>query len=509
MIKKKSIIVLVYPIATNVIQGPPYSVLFLERMVRDIDVDVVIFDQKHDDGIEKYIEKNVLDIVMIGISVMVSHQIIEAKRIAIFTKSISNIPILFGGWFPTTFPDIVLAEKFVDYIIIGQGERPFRELVLIIKQGKSDFNGIAGLGYKLNNKTIFNTRGHWENSFNHPQIDLRLVNIDNYIQNGNTFPYIASVGCSCKCSFCTLSFVKDIKHFPDNPSHVIEGIGYIIKTNPEVNHINFVDDNFFFNKNFVISLANLMIEHELNITWFGSAHLKHFLNNYSDSEIDLIYKSGCRMIWCGAESADTEVLTKLNKRYNKKDIIKVLFKIKKHKISASFNFMVAFPPNPKRDFSKTMRLIMKLLCIDKSLEIAVNFYFPFMENSFYFEAKKLGFKHPATYNEFIKMLSNGLYMPWLSMSMKRNVFYLGHFYIPIFKREYPMNTSEKEKWIWRLFFVIFYPFVYLRFITRFFNINLDAFLGMRLIMFFRKREGIVEADLNKFMHGFERYNKEL
>jgi anaerobic magnesium-protoporphyrin IX monomethyl ester cyclase len=509
MIGEKSIVVLIYPIATNVVQGPPYSILFLERMLRDIDVDVVIFDQKHDKNIEKYIEENVSDIVLVGLSVMISHQIIEAKKIANFTKSISDIPILFGGWFPTTFPEIVLSEEFVDYIIIGQGENPFRELVLNLLEEKSEFNKIVGLGYKNERKTIINSIEPWANSFNHPPINLDLIRIEDYIQDGNMFTYIATIGCSCKCSFCTLSFVKDMKHFTDKPENVIDGLNHILKKHPEISHINFVDDNFFFNKNYVIRLANLIIERELNITWFGSAHLKYFLNSYNESEIDLIYKSGCRMIWCGAESADNEVLKELNKRYSKKDIIETLNRIKKHKISASFNFMVAFPPKPKKDFSKTLKLIMKLLCIDRSLEIAINFYLPFLENSFYFEAKKLGFAYPKSYDEFIQVLTNGFYMPWISKTMKRQVFYLGHFYIPIYKREYPLNTSENMKWVWRVFFFIFYPLVFIRFITRFYHFNFDAFLGMLLLRFFNKRRGVEVTDLNQFMHGFDRYKQDV
>ncbi len=501
--KKK--IVLFYPIATNFKQGPPYSLLFLERMVRDVEVEVAIFDEKHDKGLFEFIKINQEDIILLGISVMLSNQIISARIVAEFTKTHTNIPVLYGGWFPTTFPEIVLSEEFIDFIIVKQGEIPFRELILKLQSDNNDYETIKGLGFKKEGSLILNEENKWANIFEFPRVDFNKIDITKYLENGNLIQYIASQGCNCQCNFCTFSIIKDIRHLTNKPENIIEDIVSLKNKIPGLTHISFIDDNFFSNRHFVMQLCNLFIEHKINITWNGSAHIKQFLTFYNEDDIKFIKKSGCIMIWCGAESADDSVLKKINKNYKKNDTINILRIFKRNQISASFNFMVAFPINPQIDFKRTLKFIMKILLLNRNLEIAVNFYMPFTKNEYYYEARKLGFSLPNSYKEFENVIMNGSEMNWVTPEMKRQIGYLGEFYLPILKLKYPLNTQDVLKQKWNLLFAIFYPLIYLRFATRFYRLNIDAYLGLKYLNYFRKKKGIEVSNLNNFMTGFDRY----
>jgi anaerobic magnesium-protoporphyrin IX monomethyl ester cyclase len=503
MLRKK--IVLFYPIATNFKQGPPYALLFLERVVRDLGVDMVIFDEKHNENILDYIEDNKSSIILLGISVMLSNQIINARKIAEYTKKNSKIPVLFGGWFPTAFPEVVLAEDFVDLIIMKQGEIPFRELIVKLLDDTKDFETIKGLGYKNNNILIINESNNWTNVFEFPRIDFNKININNYFENNNMFRYIATQGCNCNCNFCTFSMIKEIRHFTNQPEKIIEDITYLKNNIQGLTHFSFIDDNFFSNRTFVLKVCDLLVKYHTNITWNASAHIKQFLTLYNEDDIKIIKESGCSMIWCGAESGDNKILEKINKNFNRNDVIKILRLLRKNQIAASFNLMVAFPPNPAKDFNKTLKFIMHLLLIDRSLEVAVNFYMPFTKNEYYLEATKLGFSIPKTYAAFEKMLSSGLEMKWIKNNMRRQVAFLGEFYLPVIKRKYPLNTKTVLKSVWNFLFIVFYPIVYLRFIIRFYGLNFDAFLGMKIVNYFKKRNGIKLNNLNNFMVGFDRY----
>ncbi len=44
-------------------------------------------------------------------------------------KKIGNIPIIFGGIHPTLMPDLVIKNKCVDYVCVGEGEYALLELV--------------------------------------------------------------------------------------------------------------------------------------------------------------------------------------------------------------------------------------------------------------------------------------------------------------------------------------------------------------------------------------------
>ncbi len=40
-----------------------------------------------------------------------------------------DVPIVWGGYFPTLYPDVALNSDYVDFVIRGQGEDTFGELV--------------------------------------------------------------------------------------------------------------------------------------------------------------------------------------------------------------------------------------------------------------------------------------------------------------------------------------------------------------------------------------------
>ena len=53
------------------------------------------------------------------------------------------LPIVWGGYFPTLYPGPVLDAPYVDWIVRGQGERTFVELLDVL-EGRSDPAAVAG-----------------------------------------------------------------------------------------------------------------------------------------------------------------------------------------------------------------------------------------------------------------------------------------------------------------------------------------------------------------------------
>ncbi|HOY31896.1 MAG TPA: radical SAM protein [Bacteroidales bacterium] len=504
-------IVLVYPLATNYFQGLPYSLLFLERTLRDESLDVVIFDQKtiEEDEIIKYVTENQETILLVGFSVMLSVQLIYAHKIAEYIKKNYNIPTVFGGWFPTSYPEICIDESFVDFIILGPGEKPFSELVKKIQQHENDFEKINALGYKKNDNIHINKNIHWGNNFAYPQLDFSKINIQNYIErNGKTLQYIATRGCNCKCNFCSLSSAKGFYHETNSVEHVISDLTYFKKLAPQIDQIKFNDDNFFTNKDFVLRLSEELIKNELNITWLASAHIKQFLLLYSEEELRIIKQSGCVLIYFGAESGDNNVLQNINKNYKVTDIIKVTSLLKKHNIQTSYSFMIGFPPDPDKDTKKTLLLFMKLYRINHNLHTTINIYMPLNNNIYMDEAIKLGFKIPESYSEFENFVKNGANLPWIKDDIINILNYFGNFYFPVFKREYPVNINDKMKKTWRIFFIIFYPFVKIRFLLNIMQFPFDAVIGLKILSSIEKKKNITsERDLNNFMIGIKRNEK--
>src|ERR1700730_13599755 len=84
------------------------------------------------------------EVEMLGVSVMPGPQmaaaIITCREIR---KLHPKVPIVWGGYFPSTYSDAALNATYIDYVVRGQGEQTLLELMDAIR-GKRSFEGILG-----------------------------------------------------------------------------------------------------------------------------------------------------------------------------------------------------------------------------------------------------------------------------------------------------------------------------------------------------------------------------
>src|SRR4030042_6877255 len=62
-----------------------------------------------------------------------------ACEIAKEVKKRTKVPIVFGGIHPTSVPEQVISNDFVDYVVIGEGEGAIVELVRSLEQKDDDY----------------------------------------------------------------------------------------------------------------------------------------------------------------------------------------------------------------------------------------------------------------------------------------------------------------------------------------------------------------------------------
>src|ERR1700679_3166800 len=90
-----------------------------------------------------------------GISLVTGPMIRETVEIAKAIKAWNpDFPIVLGGWHPSLLPTQTLQASYIAYVVCGQGEESFLELVGHIEdESAPDF--VAGIGFKRDNKLIF------------------------------------------------------------------------------------------------------------------------------------------------------------------------------------------------------------------------------------------------------------------------------------------------------------------------------------------------------------------
>ena len=113
-----------------------------KRLARLFNNDKEIFDQLRD------YQPN-----LIAFSVVTFHYQIALHYAEICKKICPNAKIVFGGIHVSSVPEVVIANEFIDYVVIGEGEIAFSEIVKHIEKGDLS-EPIVNTWYKSKDNTI-------------------------------------------------------------------------------------------------------------------------------------------------------------------------------------------------------------------------------------------------------------------------------------------------------------------------------------------------------------------
>jgi len=132
------------------------------------------------------------------------HQIyIEIAKI--LKNNLKKVPLIIGGAHANRSYNSLLKEGY-DYVVIGEGEITFTELIEFIKGDLNEgITQIRGIAYKNGNKIIVNKRRPLiKNLDDLPLIDWAIIDERKYTSPFKKLSLIeTSRGCTSKCSFCS------------------------------------------------------------------------------------------------------------------------------------------------------------------------------------------------------------------------------------------------------------------------------------------------------------------
>lgn len=273
--------------------------------------------------LKRYIQK--LTPKVVGISA-ITLQIKKAYWIGNYIKrNFPEIKLVYGGVHPTFFPEEPFNLGSADFVVVGEGERTFLELVDTIKRNNDDFK-IEGLVYKDSNRIKINQpRKLIEDLNDIPLPDRTSLPMDRYSTNlhlplfdkEKAFPIMTSRGCPFNCSYCAIPNIWMRKFRQRSPEQVIKEIKQIV-SDYGVNNFHFYDDDFFINTDFIKKMCELIIKEGLRIKWLCQTGSSTLVKN--SNILPLMRKAGCVIIELGIESCDNRVLNKTNKPETVKDI---------------------------------------------------------------------------------------------------------------------------------------------------------------------------------------------
>ena len=85
---------------------------------------------------------------IVAFTVMPGPQLVSAVPLTRAVKArFPELQVVWGGNFPSLYPAPVLAAPYVDWVVRGQGEQTFLELLDVL-DGTRDPRGVAGLSFR-------------------------------------------------------------------------------------------------------------------------------------------------------------------------------------------------------------------------------------------------------------------------------------------------------------------------------------------------------------------------
>ncbi len=227
------------------------------------------------DAIEKYNPQ------LVGLSSM-TFQYSTAKKVALYIKGLNkDIKLALGGYHATLMsPEVKTEEddklfdfsgedgRLFDFLVRGEGEATFRELVDTLDGGGNDFDSILGLSYKVN--------GEWHHNARRPLLNVKDIKLpDRTKRIWNNFGYYgynldtveSSRGCTFTCNFCSMQHMYGTTFRTYEISRVMEDLGNIKKVGSNIGL--FVDDNITLNPKRLLEICETIIKegHDDMLYW--------------------------------------------------------------------------------------------------------------------------------------------------------------------------------------------------------------------------------------------------
>lgn len=275
-------------------------------------------------------------------------------------------------------------EHGVDYVIRGEGEETLRELLRAL-ENKKTVDGILGIAYQTENKTIVNAaRPVLRQLDNLPPPAWDLIDIEPYRKiwldrHGYFSLNIATTrGCPYKCNWCAKPIYGN-RYNSRSPKKVVDEIEYLlIKFKPT--HFWMCDDIFGLKPGWIKEFKNEVEQRNLDFKYKIQSRVDLLLE---EDTIDSLVESGIETIWVGAESGSQKILDAMDKGTQVEQIYSATRLLKSKGVKTAFFLQFGYPEETQHDIDLTLKMVLELM----PDEIGISVSYPLPGTKFYENVK--------------------------------------------------------------------------------------------------------------------------
>ena len=355
--------------------APPINLGYLASFVRskkdyyDISIlDAEALELTYDD-VESHLKQEVPDVVGITANTPSFYHVTKIAEIC--KKVDKNIKVVVGGPHPSALPEETINIQSIDYVVIGEGEITFLELLDAIELGKS-LENVDGILYKKDGKVIRNRPRELIKNLDvlpYPARDLMPHHLyspapTKRVSNFKATSICSARGCPFNCTFCAAKVVWSRKYRCRSPQNVVDEIEYCVKE-MDIREFNFIDELFTANAERVVKICEEIILRKLNIAFTCMSRVGRFVNK---EILEAMKRAGCKQISFGIESGSQKILNAMKKGITIEDARNTIKLVKDVGIKTHVSYMIG-------NIGETEETIIQTIEFAKELDTDIAAFF--------------------------------------------------------------------------------------------------------------------------------------
>lgn len=328
--------------------GDYLAVCYLSSIAKELDCETYLCILDNNNIFDK-MEEIKPDIVAYSANILGYDEMVEVNK---KIKEKFNFVSIMGGPHPTFRPDLFPTSS-VDVFCIGEGELPFRDFIIKVKNGES-FDDILNL---ITKNKINPVRNLIDNLDEIPIPDRELTIENSFLMDISKKSFHTSRGCPFSCTYCCNNYYnrlyrgkgKIVRRF--SVDYVIREMKQV-KEKYKMDFVKIGDDLFAYRADEWLEEFAEKYSKEISLPF--NCYLR--LDSIDDKLLSLLQKAGCYSVHLSMDSCSEHVREKVLGRHwkniNLKETIALLHK---YNIKTWVNFMLAAPESTLEDDLNVIR----------------------------------------------------------------------------------------------------------------------------------------------------------
>lgn len=256
-------------------------------------------------------------------------------------KVLPQTKIVLGG--PEVSFNSMEFLKSADFVIKGEGEKPFYELLLHL-DNKKNIHELKSICYKTDNTSV---ETELDKTVSLSDIGFAYEEIDSF--KNKIIYYESSRGCPYSCAYCLSSSTKGVRFLDEK--RVKSDLSFFLENRPK--QVKFVDRTFNANPKHAIMIWKYLIENDNGVTNF---HFEISADTITDEMIDVLKNAryGLFQFEIGVQTTNECTLKEIDRKIDTQKIFDTVKKVQNLKnIHIHLDLIAGLPFENFASFSKS------------------------------------------------------------------------------------------------------------------------------------------------------------